>query len=135
MTLVAGDGWVDHSGPVVDAAGERLNVFEALLTQPHRDIERTGAVVADDDDGGVGVELLVGATGDVAHRHEGGAGKGRGGGFPRFADVEDEGLSGLLEFGGEAVDGDLGRKRHRDSIPATRPATLPMADPCGQARE
>lgn len=69
-SLVAGDGGVDGAGPVFDASGEGLGVFEALLAEPHGDGKGAGSVVAEDDDGLVGVELLVGAAGDFAHGHE-----------------------------------------------------------------
>ena len=62
--LVAGDGGVDGAGPGVDAAGEGLGVVEALIAEPHGYVEGTGSVVAEDDDGGVGVEFGVGAGGD-----------------------------------------------------------------------
>ena len=52
---VAGDGGVDDGGPEIDAAGERLGVLEALLAEPHGDVERARAVVAEDDDGLIGV--------------------------------------------------------------------------------
>jgi hypothetical protein len=39
-------------------------------------------VVADDDDGGVGIELGVGAGWDVAHGHEEGVGEAGGVIFP-----------------------------------------------------
>jgi len=47
-----------------------LDVLKALIAEPHGDIERTGAVVADNDHGGVGVKLGVSPGGDFAHRHQ-----------------------------------------------------------------
>ncbi len=85
--LVAGDGGIDGAGVVVDAAGERLGVLEALVAEPHGDGEGARAVVAEDDDGLVGVELGVGAGGDLAHGDENGAGDGGGFRFPGFANV------------------------------------------------
>src|ERR1700677_3039302 len=72
---VAGDGGVDAAGPRVDAACEGLDLLKALIAEPHRDAEGTGAVVAENDDGGVGVEFGVGAGGDFAHGHEERVGK------------------------------------------------------------
>jgi len=68
--LVAGDFGVDGAGPGVDAASERLGVAKALFAKPEGNVEGAGSVVAHDDDWGVGVELGVGAGGDVAHGHE-----------------------------------------------------------------
>jgi hypothetical protein len=44
-------------------------VVKALLAEPHGYGEGALAVVAEDDDGAVGVELGVGAGGDVTHGH------------------------------------------------------------------
>jgi hypothetical protein len=105
--LVAGHGGVDGAGPGVDASGERLGVFEALIAKPHGHAERAGAVVAEDDDGGVGVELLVGARGYFAHGHEESAGQAGGLVLPGLANVEEKRGVGLLALLGEGVDGDL----------------------------
>ena len=102
--LVARDGGVNHGGPVIDAAGEGLGVLETLLTEPHGDVERTGPVVAEDDDRLIGVEFLVGAGGDVPHRHGEGTGDGGGLELPGLADVEQKGWMGLLACGNEGVD-------------------------------
>lgn len=67
---VARHARVDGARPVVDASRKRLDVFESLVTQPHGDAERALSVVAYDYDWLVGVEFLVGAGGDFAHRHE-----------------------------------------------------------------
>jgi hypothetical protein len=106
--LVARHGGVDGAGPGVYASGEGLGVVEALVAEPHGDAERTGSVVAEDDDGGVGVELLVGARGDFAHGHEEGIGEAGGLVLPWFADVEEKSRMGLLALLGEGLDGDLG---------------------------
>lgn len=58
-SLVARQGWVDGSRPMIDTSGERLGVLKALIAQPEGDVERAGAVVAVDDDWLVGVELLM----------------------------------------------------------------------------
>jgi hypothetical protein len=68
--LVTGNGGVDGAGPFVDAAREGLDVGEVLVAEPHGDGERTLAVVAEDDDGLIGVEFGVGAGGDFAHGHQ-----------------------------------------------------------------
>ena len=83
--LVAGDGGVDGAGPGVDAASEGLDVLEALVAQPHSYVEGARAVMAEDDDGSVGVELGVGARGDFAHGHEKRIGKVGGLVLPGFA--------------------------------------------------
>jgi hypothetical protein len=106
--LVAGDGGVDGAGPGVDAAGEGLNLLEALVAEPHGDAEGAGSVMAEDDDGGVGVELGVGAGGDFAHGHEQRVGEAGGLELPGLADVEEEGGLRLLALLGECLDGDFG---------------------------
>ena len=85
--LVAGDGGIDGAGPGVDAACEGLDLLKALIAEPHRDAEGTGAVVAENDDGGVGVEFGVGAGGDFAHGYEERVGEVGGLVLPGFADV------------------------------------------------
>jgi hypothetical protein len=68
-----------------------LGLVEALLAEPGGDGERASAVVAEDEDGGVFVELLVGAGGDFVHGDEGRGGDVGGGVLPGLADVEEEG--------------------------------------------
>ena len=116
---VAGDGGVDGAGPVVDASGEGLGVFEALLAEPHGDGEGTGSVVAENDDGGVGVELGVGAGGDLAHRHEERVGEAGGLELPGFADVEEDGRVGLGADLAEGFCGDF-RVEHGSRINRVR---------------
>jgi hypothetical protein len=94
--LVTGDGWVDGAGPGVDASGEGLGVLETLIAQPHSDAEGAGAVVAEDDDRGVGIEFSVGAGGDIAHGNEDGVGEAGGLELPRLADVQQKRGVGLL---------------------------------------
>jgi hypothetical protein len=106
-TLVAGDGGVDGAGPGVDAAGDGLGLVEALLAEPCGYGEGAGAVVAENEDGGVFVELLVGAGGDVVHGEEGAAFDVGGGVLPRLADIEEEGRVFGGEGGLELVDGDF----------------------------
>ena len=89
---------------MIDAAGERLDVFEALLAEPHRHVERTCTVMADDDDGGVRVEFLVCSGGNVAHRDKRGSREGCGAGFPWFADIKNDRLFRLLQMCGESID-------------------------------
>ena len=92
---------------MIDAAGEGLDVFEALLAQPHGDIERAHAVVAENDSGLVGVEFLE-ARGDIAHgdmRRSGDSGDLE---LPGFADVKEQGRGWLPASGGEAIDRDFG---------------------------
>ena len=45
-------------------------MFKALLPEPHGDVERTGTMVAKNDQGGIRIELGVGARGNIAHGHE-----------------------------------------------------------------
>ena len=108
VSLVAGGRGIDGAGPGVDASGEGLSVVEALLAEPHGDIEGAGAVVAQDDDGLVGVELGEGAAGDIAHGHEEGVGEVGGVVFPLFADVEEQGRVGGLALLSERLRCDLG---------------------------
>ena len=118
VLLVARHGRVDGAGPGVYTAGEGLGVVEALLAEPHGDVEGAGTVVAEDDDGGVGVELVVGAAGDLAHGHEQGVGEVRRFVLPGLADVEDDGRVGLLAKGDEFLGRDL-RGKHKDRIAVT----------------
>jgi hypothetical protein len=106
--LVAGDGGVDGAGPGVDASGEGLGVVEALIAEPHGDGERTLSVMAEDDDGSVGIEFLMGAGGDFAHRHEKRVGQAGGLELPGYADVQQERGVGLLALMGECLDSDFG---------------------------
>jgi len=70
MSSVTRNRGIDGARPCVDATSEGLDVLKALIAEPHGDIERTGAVVADNDHGGVGVKLGVSPGGDFAHRHQ-----------------------------------------------------------------
>jgi hypothetical protein len=94
--LVAGNGWVDGAGPGVDAASEGLGVIEALIAEPHGYAEGAGSVVAEDYDGGVGVEFLMGARCYFSHGHKQSAGKAGGLVLPRLADIQEDGSIGLL---------------------------------------
>lgn len=64
--------------------------------------------MAEDDDGGVGIEFLMGAGGDFAHGHEERVGQAGGLELPGFADVEQERGVGLLAQLGKGLDGDFG---------------------------
>jgi hypothetical protein len=64
--------------------------------------------VAEDDDGGVGVELGVGAGGDFAHGHEERVWKAGGLVLPWLANVQEEGFNGLLALLGKGFCGDFG---------------------------
>ena len=75
----------------VDAAGEGLGAVEALVAEPHGDGEGALAVMAEDDDVGVGVEFGVGAGGDFAHGHQQGVGQAGGLELPWLADVQEDG--------------------------------------------
>ena len=90
--LVTGDGWIDFSGPCVDAAAKGLGVFESLIAEPGGDVERTLSVVAEDDEVLVGIEFLIGARGDVAHGHEEAAIDAGYFKFPWFADIDEASL-------------------------------------------
>lgn len=105
--LVAGDGWVDGARPGVDAAGEGLGLLEALVAEPHGDREGPRAVVTKDDDGGVRVELGVGAGGDFTHGHEERVGQAGRLVLPGLADVEEERGLGLLAQLGKCLCGDF----------------------------
>lgn len=105
--LVAGDSGVDGAGPEVDAAGDGLGLGEALFAEPVGDGERARAVMAQDGDGLVFVELVEGARADLVHGHEEAVGDVRGRVLPGLADVEEKRrvLGGELLF--ELVDGDF----------------------------
>ena len=87
-----------------------LGFLEALLAEPHGDVQRAGSVVADDDDRFVGIQFGVGAGGDVAHGHQQGvldAGRVE---LPLLANVYEDGGVGLAAEGGEGLGRDLRRK-------------------------
>jgi hypothetical protein len=84
-----------------------LGLVEALLAEPGGYGEGAGAVVAEDEEVGVFVELLVGAGGDLVHGKEGGAGDVGGVVLPRLADVEEERWGGGGEEGLELGYGDF----------------------------
>jgi hypothetical protein len=105
--LVAGDGGIDRAGPGVDAAGEGLHLLETLVAEPHGDREGARAVVAEDDDRGVGIKLSVSAGGDFAHGHEERVGEGGGLVLPGLADVEEERGLGLPAQLGKCLGGDF----------------------------
>lgn len=83
-------------------------MVEALVAEPKGDGERALAVMAEDNDGGVGIELGVGAGGDVAHGHEEGVGELGDGELPRLTDVEEDGGGGCGAELGEGLRGDFG---------------------------
>ena len=62
-------------------------MLEALVAEPHGDVQGASAVVAEDDDGCVGVEFVVSPGGDFAHGHEEGVGKVGGLILPRLPDI------------------------------------------------
>jgi hypothetical protein len=88
-----------------------LSVVEALVAEPHGDGERALSVVADDDDGLVGVELGVGAGGDFAHGHEECVREAGELELDGFADVEQKGRVGLVAKLEVGLGGDLRIKR------------------------
>jgi hypothetical protein len=106
--LVAGDSGVDGSGPGIDAAGKGLGLVKALVAEPHSDGERARSVMAEDDDGSIGVEFLMGAEGYFAHGHEERVGQTGGLELPGFADVKQARGGGLLALLSEGLDGDFG---------------------------
>lgn len=85
---ISGYGWIDDAGPSVNASGERLNVLESLVAQPHGHGERSCAVVTEHDDGLVGVEFLMSARGYLPHGHQKRAGEAGSLVLPRFAYIE-----------------------------------------------
>jgi hypothetical protein len=114
---VAWDFGVDESGPGVDAAGYGLGFAEALILKPGGYGEGAAAVMAEDEDGCILVELLEGALGDFGHGHERGAFDVGGVELPGFADVEQQGGGGGEHFL-QVVDGDL--KVHGSMLAAGR---------------
>jgi hypothetical protein len=55
LGLRARNAGIDEAGPAIDAACKGLYVLKTLVAEPHGYGEGTGAVVAQDDDGLVGV--------------------------------------------------------------------------------
>ena len=107
MGLVTRHRGVNFARPGFDAAGGRLGMVEALATKPHGDVERACAMVAEDDEGSVAIELSVSTARDVAHRHEEGVGQVGGVVLPLFAHVEHGGRLGLAAQCGEFGRGDF----------------------------
>ena len=95
------------AGEGVDAAGDGLGFFEALVAKPGGDGERASAMMAEDEDGRFFVQLFEGASGDFVHGDEGGVGDVGGVVFPLLADVEEEWGFGLGEELLELVYGDF----------------------------
>jgi len=87
VVLVAGGGGIDGAGPGVYASGEGLGGLEALVAEPHGDVEGAGSVVAEDDYLLIWVEFGVGAAGHLAHGHEEGVGEAGGLVLPGLAYV------------------------------------------------
>ena len=83
-------------------------MLEALVAEPHGDRQGARAVVAENDDGNVGVEFSVGAGGDFAHGDEERVGEAGGLVLPGFADVQEDWRLGLLALLGKCLDGYLG---------------------------
>ena len=73
---------------MIDAAGYGLSFGEALLTKPVSDGKGAAAVVAQNGDGGIFVELCEGFARDLVHGHEFRAFDVGGCKLPRFAYVE-----------------------------------------------
>ncbi len=88
MDLIEWDGWINGAGPLVDAAGEGLDVVEALAAQPHGDRKRAGTVMAEDDGRLVGVEFSVGTGCNLAHGNANGPGDACRLDLPGIANVE-----------------------------------------------
>jgi hypothetical protein len=107
---VAGNVGIDGAGPAFDATGERLDVLKPLVSKPHGDREGTGAVMTEDDDRLVWIELLMRARGYFTHGHEQRVGEGGGVEFPRLTDVQEEGRVRLLTLLGKDLCRDFGLK-------------------------
>lgn len=105
-------------------------MLQALLPQPHGDVQGTRAVMAEDDGRPVRIEFLQ-ARWDISH---GDLGSARNGGdlhLPWLADIEQEGGRRLVALGGVGVNGDLRGQgiRHIDRIRVIRlfgDARLPL---------
>lgn len=72
-------------------------------------------MVAENHDGCIGVEFLVGARGHFSHGHEERTGEAGGLKLPRFADVKKDRWIGLLTLLGVGFGGDL-RFKHASII-------------------
>src|SRR5271165_5638757 len=94
--LISRHGGVDFGRPGVDAAAERLGVFEALVAEPDSDIHRADSVVAESDDVGFRVQLAKCPGRDVAHRDVGAAFDVRGFVLPRLAHIEEDVTFGTI---------------------------------------
>ncbi len=94
-------------------------MVEALVAEPHGDGKGTGAVVAKDDVGRVGIELGVGAGRDLVHGDVEGIWEGGGGDLPGLAHVQENGrVGGLLAELEEGYRGDLWIKhKDKDTVP------------------
>jgi ABC transport system ATP-binding/permease protein len=85
--LVSRNFGIDLRRPRVDTAAKGLGVFEALVAQPCRDVERALPMMTQNDQVLVGIELLVRTRGNFSHGHQR-AGLDVGGGvLPLLADI------------------------------------------------
>jgi hypothetical protein len=124
---------------MIDAAGKGLNMFKSLIPQPHGHRERTSSMVAEHDDGLIGIEFLVSPRGDIAHGHEDGFRKVRGTKLPWFPNVQEDRWVRLLALLGKSLGGDL-RRKHRLTVSqeAVRIGTVPeerLNASCSRVRE
>lgn len=130
--LVAENVGVDDPGPAIDSPCEGLDVLEPLVAKPHSDGEGTDSVVTEDDDGLVGVQLLVGAGGDLPHGHEERVWKGRCVELPWLADIQDQGRIAPLTLEGQSLCGDFGFKHEiKDNVKADGLAAMEIAQDSG----
>ena len=83
---------------------------KTLIPEPHGYGEGTDAVVAQDDDRLVGVQLLVRAEWYVCHGHQDGAGKAGEVGLPGLANVEQQGGVWTLALKSKDLSRDFGFK-------------------------
>lgn len=80
---------INLESPGVDAAAKRLGILKTLLAQPCGNVQRTHAMVAEDDEPVTGTEFLRSANGHLCHGHQQTALDVGGRELPGFADVDE----------------------------------------------
>lgn len=86
-TLVTGYVGIDDLRPAIDTARERLGLLKTLFAEPHGHGERSGSMVAENDDRLVRIELLMSAGWNVSHGHQDRSGQVCSVKLPWLADV------------------------------------------------
>lgn len=88
MSLIPRYGRIYFARPGIDAAAQRLSVFEPLIAQPNSYIHRADAGMADSHNVRFRIEFLEDAGRDLPHWDVSRARNPAGCPFPRLSDIE-----------------------------------------------